>query len=206
VKHIKVISVGIITFLLVFQIIASAEPPDSTIVKINERQSLFNAAAKRFDVNVKYLSTIVLVERLNYDWSDAALDVILANAGRNSSVGFCQVKLKTAYWIEKQLNDSLSSFYPGKAYNNALQLSKSPEDLIQKLTNDSLNIHYAAAYLRIMQSYWEKAGFSINDCPDILGTLYSTGLFHRDGSIRNPNKNPKSNRFGKLVLQYLDSF
>lgn len=71
--------------------------------------------------------------------------------------------------------------------------------VVLKLENDSLNIMYASAYLRIIMSLWEKAGFPIDDRADILGTLYSTGLFKRDGKERKPNGSPKANKFGKEV-------
>ncbi|MBU1680059.1 MAG: hypothetical protein KKD86_14630, partial [Bacteroidetes bacterium] len=71
--------------------------------------------------------------------------------------------------------------------------------VVLKLENDSLNIMYASAYLRIITSLWEKAGFPIDDRADILGTLYSTGLFKRDGKERKPNGSPKANKFGKEV-------
>ena len=184
-----------------------AEHPDSAQFKIVQRSKLFEHASNAFRVNTRNLEAIVFVERiLNYDWSDEALDVIFANGGGNSSIGFCQVKIKTAYWIEKQLTDSTSKFFPGKEYSNLLSISDSPVELIQKLVNDSLNILYAAGYLRIIQTYWEKAGFQINDRPDILGTLYSAGIFHRNGEIRKPNKNPQPNEFGRLVLKYLELF
>jgi len=80
-------------------------------------------------------------------------------------------------------------------------VSKSPEEIIKKLQSDSLNIFYAAAYLRIMQSRWSKANCSIDDKPEILGTLYSTGLFHIDGIERKPRKNPETNSFGKEVAE-----
>lgn len=184
-----------------------AEDPDSAQFKIKQRDELFRYASSRFDITPQYLKAIVFVERiLNYDWSDDALDVIFASAGRNSSIGFCQVKIKTAYWIEKQLTDSTSSFFAGKEYSDLLTVSDSPAELMRKLVNDSLNILYAAGYLRIIQTYWEKAGFPINDRPDILGTLYSTGMFHPNGEIRKSNKNPQPNEFGKLVLRYLNLF
>jgi len=138
---------------------------------------------------------------MNFDWKDDALDIPLAESGYNSSIGFCQIKMKTAYWIEMQLSDSISEFYPGKPYRNIFTISKSPREIIKKLQNDSLNIHYAAAYIKIIQKYWQKAGFPIADRPDILGTLYSTGLYNSKGEIRRPNKNPKSNTFGKKALK-----
>jgi hypothetical protein len=150
---------------------------------------------------------IVYVERIsNFDWKDKALDILLANSGHNSSIGFCQVKLKTAYWVEVQLNDSSSIYWPGKEYANILSVSQSPKELIAKLENDSLNIMYAAAYFRIIQSRWERAGHSINDRADILGTLYSTGIFNPDGTERLPRTNPEANMFGRKVKKALPLF
>ena len=188
--------------LLFSPLVAFAEPPDLTMAKIRERQSMIRNAARKFDVNPQYLSAIIHTERtLNYDWTDDTMDVAIAKAGRNSSLGFCQIKLKTAYFIEVQLHNAASRFYPGKRYQNILQVSLSPEDLIDKLMDDSSNVLYAAAYLRIMQTRWAKAGFPIDHRPDILGTLYSTGLFHAGGIERQPNPRPKPNDFGRRVAE-----
>lgn len=165
-----------------------AENPETTLLKIKQNVSLINSASKSANVNPIYLASIIYTERtLNYDWEDDAMDVILADAGLNSSIGFCQVKLKTAYFIEKTLNKPF------------LPLSTSKNELIEKLTIDSLNILYAACYVKIILNKWKDAGFSLNHKPEIIGTLYSTGLYNRDGSLRVPNKNPKANYFGLLV-------
>ena len=195
----------IITILiLLLSTIAFAEHPDTTISKLRQRSELIELASKTFGINSKILTAIIFTERtLNYTWEDEAMDNILAEAGLNSSIGFCQVKLKTAYWIEVQLNDASAAYFPNEAYKEKLTLSKSPNEIINKLENDSLNILYAAAFVRIAISYWEKAGFPIDNQADILGTLYSTGLFKRDGTIRIPNINPKANEFGKKVEKYL---
>jgi hypothetical protein len=163
-----------------------AEHPDSTLYKTYKRYSFFCTSSKFLNVDLGLLMAIVYVERIsNFDWKDKALDILLANSGYNSSIGFCQVKLKTAYWIEVQLNDSSSIYWPGKEYANILSVSQSPKELIAKLENDSLNITYAAAYLRIIESRWEKAGYPIDDRADIIGTLYSTGLFNPDKCLKN---------------------
>ncbi|MBD3225216.1 MAG: hypothetical protein GF313_10835 [Caldithrix sp.] len=162
----------------------------------------FKRAAATFNIDDRCLKAIVFVERtLNYDWKDDALDIPLAYSGHNSSIGFCQIKMKTAYWIEVNLSDSTSEFYPGNFYHNMLPVSKSPGEIIEKLQRDSLNIHYAAGYIKIIQNFWKKAGFPIENRADILGTLYSTGLFLPSGEIRIPNKNPKANLFGKKVKE-----
>lgn len=104
------------------------------------------------------------------------------------------------------MNDTNSIYFPGQTYFGKLQISKNPQAIIDKLKNDSLNIMYAAADLRIMISRWEKAGYPIGNRPEILGTLYSTGLFFRNGEERETNSNPKANKFGNLVKQNLPNF
>jgi hypothetical protein len=165
-----------------------AENPETTITKIKQNILLIKSASKLANINPIYLAAIIYTERtLNYDWEDDAMDVILADAGLNNSIGFCQVKLKTAYYIEKTLNKPF------------LPLSTSKNELIEKLSIDSLNILYAACYVKIISDKWGEAGFSLDDKPEIIGTLYSTGLYNRDGSLRVPNKNPKANKFGSVV-------
>ena len=184
-----------------------AEDSTKTSRVINERKDLIVTSCNNFDISPKILSSIIYVERqLNYNWRDEVFDVIIAKTGHNSSIGFCQVKLKTAYWIEVQLNDSSSIYWPGKKYANILSVSQSPEELIAKLENDSLNILYSTAYLRIIQSRWNKAGFSIANRADILGTLYSTGIFNPDGTERFPRSNPEANMFGRKVKAALHLF
>lgn len=183
------------------------ENPETTFNKIKEKQIHISSAAKRFDIKKEYLSAIIFVERtLNYNWEDDALDIMLADAGLNSSIGFCQVKMKTAYWIELQLKDETSRFFPGKKYKNILNESRSKEEIIKKLANDSLNILYAAAYLRIIISRWEAEKFSLKEKPEIQAALYSTGIFKADGSERKPNKNPIPNKFGLKVIEAIRKF
>jgi hypothetical protein len=190
--------------LLTLSIQLKAEDSSETMKKLEAKKSLIHNAAVKFDVNESYLKAIIYVERtMNYDWKDDALDEILAASGLNSSLGFCQVKLKTAYWIENQLNNAESEFYPGDKYKGLLKISGSPKEIIKKLYNDSLNICYAASYLRIFQSYWKKSGCPIDNSPEILGTLYSSGPYYIGGRLRKPNKNPKPNLFGRNVMEAL---
>jgi len=105
-----------------------------------------------------------------------------------------------------QLNDSTSQYYPGNIYKGFFPVSNSPHEIITKLVSDSLNILYAAAYIRIIQSRWEIAGYPIKNRPDIIGTLYSTGLFYPDGRERTPGKYPISNVFREKELHSLIYF
>lgn len=206
----KILSRGyfiIPALLILLSFTLFAENPDTAISKIKDHMLLIKSASKRFDIGYRILCSVIYTERtLNYDWEDKALDNVLAEVGLNSSIGFCQVKIKTAYWIEIQLSDTNSIYYCGKKYRHIIKVSHTPDEIIRKLNNDSLNVLYAAAYIKIMENRWLKEGFSINKKPDIIGTLYSTGLFHIDGAERKPNSNPVSNEFGTKVKNSLVIF
>lgn len=192
---------------LFFFSLSNTEHPDSTLYKISLNYNLVINSCKIFNVNPQLLSSIIYVDRtLNFTWEDETLDEYLTQVGLNSSIGFCQVKMKTPYWIETQLNDTNSIYFPGQTYFGKLQISKNRQAIIAKLKNDSLNIMYAAAYLRIMISRWEKSGYTIENRPEILGPLYSTGLFYKNGEERKQTSNPKANKFGKLVKKNFSQF
>lgn len=192
----------ILFFILLFFQISFAEDANTTIKKINEKIDIIKKASRLFNIDYKILCSIIYSERtLNFNWEDEALDIIIAKSGLNSSIGFCQIKIKTAYWIENQLSDITSVYYPGNNYQRIISISESKIEIIKKLENDTINILYAAAYLRIIISRWMKEDIFISDRPDILGTLYSSGLFYSDGSERFPNNKPKSNDFGKRVIE-----
>lgn len=193
--------------IIIITIQLFAELHEDSYSKIVERKSMVLEASKLFDVNPKYLAAIIYTERTkNYDWTDEAFDEVIARVGQNSSIGFSQVKIKTAYFIEKQLTDSTSKFYCGKKYENILELSRSPFKLIEKLKVDSLNILYAAAYLRLIQTFWSESGYSIDDKPEIIGSLYQLGLFHSEGKVREPHFYPRSNEFGEKVKDSVTLF
>jgi len=192
----------ILFFILLFFQISFAEDANTTIKKINEKIDIIKKASRLFNIDYRILCSIIYSERtLNFNWEDEALDIIIAKSGLNSSIGFCQIKIKTAYWIENQLSDITSVYYPGNNYQRIISISESKIEIIKKLENDTINILYAAAYLRIIISRWMKEDIFISDRPDILGTLYSSGLFYSDGSERFPNNKPKSNDFGKRVIE-----
>ena len=194
-------------FFIVFYSSVFAENHETAYSKVKKNIKYINAAAKSYDINASYLASVIYTERvLNYDWTDELFDLVYIKAGQNGSLGFSQVKLKTAYFIESQYFDSTSIFCPGEKYKQRFSISTTPSMLVDKLLNDSTNIMYAAAYLRILQSYWAKAGYSIDTKPDIIGTLYSMGLFNKDGKVRTPHENPEPNYFGETVLKSIKLF
>lgn len=55
--------------------------------------------------------------------------------------------------------------------------------------------------MRIIQSFWSKNGYSIDDRPEIIGSLYQLGLFYPSGKVREPHFNPRPNEFGEKVKE-----
>ena len=117
-----------LTPLLILLILSSqlfSESDEESYSKIIERKRIILSASERFGINPMHLSSIIYTERTkNFDWTDEAFDEMIARVGQNSSIGFCQVKIKTAYFIELQLTDSKSEFYCGKKYEKILQRSE----------------------------------------------------------------------------------
>jgi hypothetical protein len=194
-------------FLLVISFLF-AEHPDSTLFKLEEQSRNIDYASKKFDIDPVKLKAIIYVERTNnYNWQDEYFDDYLAKKGQNSSIGFCQVKMKTAYWIECQLADSTSEFYPSMKYEGILSVSQSPKEIIDKLEDNRTNLLYASAYMRIIQSYWERRGHSIDDRVGIIATIFSYGIFSRaTGEPLKPNADPQPNWFGEQTLDIYKMF
>jgi hypothetical protein len=200
--------VKIFAYFLLSIVFLFGENSDTTLVNLQHYKENIRYASKSFDIDPNHLKAIIYVERKNnYNWRDEIFDSYLAQKGQNSSIGFCQVKMKTAYWIEYQLADSTSEFYPGKKYEEILSVSQSPHEIIDKLEDDRINLLYASAYMRIIQSYWESKDFSIDERVDIIATIFSYGIFSRStGEPLKPNSDPEPNWFGEQALDIYNRF
>ena len=174
------------------------------LIKNNKETIL--AAARAHNVDPGIVAGVIYAEQiLNYDWKDEFADVPFYYL--NTSVGIGQVRISTArlledkeyvdktYYVRYECHCDYGN-YPkrvevwyapgyGEVYGNRdLAIAK-------RLTVDSQNIKYVAAYLNYIQDYWKNT-YDISGRPDILGTLYNIG----EGS---PNTSPQSNDFGKEV-------
>jgi len=106
------------------------------------------------------------------------------------SLGVTGIKVATAQKIEKNLKDSTSVFYLGKKYENLLDFETGSvsNERFKRLTsyqNHFYSYLYAALNVKQMKVQWEKAGFPIDNRPEILATLYNVGF---EASV--PKENP----------------
>lgn len=106
------------------------------------------------------------------------------------SLGVTGIKVPTAQLIEKNLKDSTSVFYVGKKYENLLdfQTKNKTQERFNRLTsykNHYYSYLYAALNVKQINAQWERAGYPINDRPEILATLYNIGY-----EVSVPKENP----------------
>ncbi|MDE2040933.1 MAG: hypothetical protein KGI59_00900 [Patescibacteria group bacterium] len=101
------------------------------------------------------------------------------------SWGVMGIKQDTAIEIEQNLNNSLSAFYPGPAYEHMLDYpaTTSSADIgaarFARLTNENNRYYsylYAGLYIRELETQWKNAGFPIDRQPAIVATLYNIGF------------------------------
>ena len=107
------------------------------------------------------------------------------------SFGVTGIKEHTAQRIEHLLKDSASEFYLGKNYEHLLNfrtdsIQKERLDRLTSYRNHFYSYMYAALFLKQVKVQWERAGFPIDDRPEILATLFNIGFI---GSI--PKENPR---------------
>jgi hypothetical protein len=107
----------------------------------------------------------------------------------NFSLGVTGIKVPTAETIERNLQDSTSVFYLGKKYRNllAFQTANVAEERYKRLTsykNHYYSYLYAALNVKQINEQWKRAGFPIDDRPEILATLYNIGF---EASAPKPN-------------------
>jgi hypothetical protein len=119
----------------------------------------------------------------------------------NRGYGVTGILEHTALKIERNLFDKKSIFYAGDYFQNVVNL----KDSFPELVNDTIASHkhltiqrlikrgdhyysylYTAFFLRQFQAHWVKEGFTLENRPEILGTLFNLGY-----QKSKPKKNPE---------------
>jgi hypothetical protein len=145
---------------------------------VGEQVRLFNSRRERFKNFVAPLKTLALETNLSY--------------------GVTGIKENTAQRIERYLKDSTSMYYLGNKYAHLLDYDSTINYNNQH--NDTMSVRvkrlvqykdhyysylYAAIYIKQIKTQWEKAGFPIDNRPEILASLFNLGY---QKSV--PKKNP----------------
>ncbi|MES2799777.1 MAG: hypothetical protein V4638_07150 [Bacteroidota bacterium] len=145
---------------------------------VGEQVRLFNSRREKFKGYVAPLKSLALETNLSY--------------------GVTGIKENTAINIERYLKDSNSVFYLGRELSHVLDFDSVA--VFNNGLNDTMNVRlqrlvqfknhyysylYAALFVKQIKTQWEKAGFVIDDRPEILASLFNLGY-----NKSKPKKNP----------------
>ncbi len=106
------------------------------------------------------------------------------------SLGVTGIKPFTAQTIERNLKDTASPFYLGPEYEHLLDFKTAAKESerFQRLTSykdHTYSYMYAALNIKQINKQWERAGFPIDNRPEILATLFNIGF-----EVSVPKANP----------------
>lgn len=186
--------------------IYQGENVDTTLKILKMNQNYIQKSAIHLNMNPRIIASIIYAERrLNINIIDR-YENLLGHLGLDTSIGIAQIRVSTASWIINSSVDTSSAFCVPQKYWGFVPQAKTTEEILGILQNDSLNIVLASLYVKQMMTYWGKYKYPINDCVDILATLYSKGIYIKGtNTIIVPHKNPVSNKMGKVAKAFYNS-
>jgi hypothetical protein len=156
------------------------EPRMIVACLVGEQVRLFNSRRERFKDFVAPLKTLALETNLSF--------------------GVTGIKESTARNIEYYLKDPKSPYYCGKKYEHVLDYDSTIN--YNNNLNDTLNLRvkrliqfkdhyysylYAGVFIRQIAAQWERAGYPIDERPEILASIFNLGY-----SKSKPKKNPSA--------------
>ena len=190
-------------------------------VAITKDELVLKKAAGMVDMDPRLIASNLMVEQLRLYFSVRELYKqyfeplkVLSNSNK-ISLGVMAVKEETAKDVENHLKDKTSPYYLGEKYEHLLDYQSND---VAKIRYERLmdNTHYysylyAAIYLKQMMKQWSDSGFSIDDRPEIICTLYNVGF-----PQSKPNASPKiggstvkigteTYSFGRLAFEFFYS-
>ncbi len=181
--------------------------PNASWTKTEEWQTLemafrkdeitINKVAIETGIPARVIFSVAAVEQLRLFFTERALfkEVFspLKILGVQSvfSWGVMGIKEETAILIEKNLKDSNSPFYLGKAFEAKLDFKTEAisEERYQRIINERDRYYsylYAAIFIKQIEAEWQKSGYPITENIGVLATLYNLGFGHS-----KPNATPQ---------------
>lgn len=149
-----------------------------TISRIIKQKKVIHSVCKVLDINPRLYVSVIYSELINNFNALDNFDEFRARIGSNASIGFAQIKLSTCYWIEKN--------YSGKygIYN-----SNSNKELVDKIVQDSINIHYSGVYIKLILDFFYRTHKDYKVDAKNIASYYGIGIdeIDRKADLRYSN-------------------
>ena len=158
--------------------VAGVEARTIVAALVGEQVRLFNSRRERFKEYIAPLKSL--------------------SVGTMMSFGPTGIKENTAMKIERYLKDSTSAYYLGKEYEHLLDFDSL--EVFQHAVHDTMSLRvkrlaqykdhyysflYTALFIKQIKMQWERAGFPIDERPEIFASLFNLGY-----QKSKPKKNP----------------
>lgn len=159
-------------------------------------KSLIDSAAHLTGVEPRLIVAVLVGEQIRLFNSDREAykkwigPLKILSVETTFSLGVTGIKVPTAQRIEQNLKDDSSVFYLGRKYEHLLdfETSQIEDERYKRLTsykNHFYSYLYAALDIKQIKVQWERAGFPIDNRPEIIATLFNIGF---EASV--PKENP----------------
>jgi len=148
--------------------VTGVEPRYIVACLVGEQVRLFNSRREKYKDFIAPMKTLALESNLSY--------------------GVTGIKESTAKRIETYLKDSTSKYYLGEQYENILDyhsinkytnsINDTMSERVQRLvqfTNHYYSYLYAAVFIKQIKMQWERAGYPIENRPEIFASLFNLG-------------------------------
>lgn len=177
-----------------------ATTPEWQVISVGfvKDKDMILQASKDSGVPARLIISTIIAEQFRYFNSNREIFKkffqpleILGNSTQ-FSYGVAGIKTGTAKTVEKNLKDKTNPYYPGLSYEHLLDFTSSNTEVerMKRLT-DPNNHYYSYLYTGLLlkeeMTQWNSAGYTIDNRPEILATLFNLGFAHS-----TPNANPQT--------------
>ncbi|HCC06487.1 TPA: hypothetical protein DEP94_04015 [Candidatus Nomurabacteria bacterium] len=162
-------------------------------------KTIIENVSKKTGISGRLLVAILVPEQMRLFHSERPLfkqvfePLKVLGSQSQFSWGIFGIKDETSRAIENHLTDKASPFYLGPSFEKSLSFTNPNESDQERFTriidedNHLYSYLYTAIYVLQIETQWKKAGFPIDDRPEIIATLWNVGF---EKSI--PKVNPSS--------------
>lgn len=163
---------NILIFCILFIIQCQDDRETETIYKIKAQKKVINSVCRILDISPRLYVSVIYSELINNFNALDNFDEFRARIGANPSVGFAQIKVSTCYWIEKN--------YSG---NYGIYKSNSHTELVDKIIQDSINIHYSGLYIKLILDLFYSTYPNYKVDVKNIASYYGSGIDEVDRNV-----------------------